>query len=73
MDRATFFIADGIQNIAAGSLRGMNHTRVPLVFAAISCWLIGFTTAGMMVSGLTLAPAASGSAYRSAPRSMRHL
>jgi MATE family multidrug resistance protein len=42
---ATFFIADGIQTIAAGSLRGMNDTRVPLVFAAISYWLVGFTTA----------------------------
>ena len=42
---ATFFVADGIQTIAAGSLRGMNDTRVPLLFAAISYWLIGFTTA----------------------------
>lgn len=42
---ATFFIADGIQTIAAGSLRGMNDTRVPLVFAAVSYWLVGFTTA----------------------------
>jgi MATE family multidrug resistance protein len=40
---ATFFVADGIQTIAA--LRGMNDTRVPLLFAAISYWLIGFTTA----------------------------
>ncbi len=30
---ATFFIADGIQTVAAGSLRGMNDTRVPLLFA----------------------------------------
>ena len=42
---ATFFIADGVQTIAAGSLRGMNDTRVPLLFAAISYWLIGFSTA----------------------------
>jgi multidrug resistance protein, MATE family len=42
---ATFFIADGIQTIAAGSLRGMNDTRVPLVFATISYWLIGFSFA----------------------------
>jgi MATE family multidrug resistance protein len=42
---ATFFIADGIQTIAAGSLRGMNDTRVPLLFAVISYWLIGFTCA----------------------------
>jgi multidrug resistance protein, MATE family len=42
---ATFFVADGIQTIAAGALRGLNDTRVPLAFAAISYWLIGFTAA----------------------------
>ena len=42
---ATFFIADGIQTIASGSLRGMNDTRIPLLFATISYWLIGFTLA----------------------------
>jgi multidrug resistance protein, MATE family len=42
---ATFFIADGIQTIASGSLRGMNDTRVPLLFAIISYWLIGFPLA----------------------------
>ncbi len=29
----------------AGALRGMNDTRVPLLFAAISYWLIGFPAA----------------------------
>src|ERR1700720_2943349 len=42
---ATFFVADGIQTVAAGALRGMNDTRVPLLFAALSYWLIGFTSA----------------------------
>ncbi len=42
---ATFFVADGIQTVAAGALRGMNDTRVPLLFAAISYWLIGFPAA----------------------------
>jgi len=42
---ATFFVADGVQTIAAGALRGMNDTRVPLLFAVISYWGIGFTTA----------------------------
>lgn len=45
---ATFFIADGVQTIAAGSLRGMNDTRMPLLFAAVSYWLIGFTTAYLL-------------------------
>jgi multidrug resistance protein, MATE family len=40
---ATFFIFDGIQTAAAGSLRGLNDTRMPLIFAAVSFWLIGFT------------------------------
>jgi multidrug resistance protein, MATE family len=42
---STFFIADGIQTVAAGSLRGMNDTRIPLLFATLSYWLIGFTFA----------------------------
>src|SRR5450759_1390121 len=42
---ATFFVADGIQTVAAGALRGMSDTRVPLLLAAISYWLVGFTAA----------------------------
>jgi MATE family multidrug resistance protein len=48
---ATFFVADGIQTVAAGALRGMNDTRLPLLFAAISYWLIGFTTAYALAFG----------------------
>ena len=39
---ASFFIADGVQTIAAGALRGLNDTRIPLLFSAICFWLIGF-------------------------------
>lgn len=39
---ATFFIVDGIQTVAAGSLRGLNDTRVPLLFSAFSFWGVGF-------------------------------
>ena len=39
---ATFFVTDGVQSVAVGSLRGMKDTRIPLLFAAISYWLIGF-------------------------------
>jgi MATE family, multidrug efflux pump len=42
---ASFFITDGVQGIAAGALRGLNDTRVPMLFAAVSFWLIGFTSA----------------------------
>ena len=55
---ATFFIADGVQTVAAGSLRGLNDTRVPLVFAAVSFWLIGFT--GCWIFGFTLGLGAYG-------------
>ena len=41
----TLFVADGIQTVAAGALRGINDTRIPLLFAAISYWLIGFPAA----------------------------
>lgn len=42
---STFFITDGIQTVANGALRGMNDTRIPLLLATISYWLIGFTSA----------------------------
>jgi multidrug resistance protein, MATE family len=41
----TFFITDGLQGIVAGALRGMNDTRVPLLFAVVSYWGIGFCSA----------------------------
>jgi len=39
----TFFVTDGLQGIAAGALRGLNDTRIPMLFAALSFWVIGFT------------------------------
>jgi MATE family multidrug resistance protein len=42
---ATLFIPDGLQATASGALRGLKDTRVPLLFAAISYWLIGFSAA----------------------------
>jgi MATE family multidrug resistance protein len=45
---ATFFVTDAVQGIAAGALRGLNDTRVPMLFAAISFWLIGFTSAYLL-------------------------
>jgi MATE family multidrug resistance protein len=40
---STFFIADGVQTVAAGALRGLNDTRIPLLFSAVCFWAIGFT------------------------------
>jgi MATE family multidrug resistance protein len=42
---ASFFVADAVQGVTAGALRGLNDTRVPMLFAAISFWLIGFPSA----------------------------
>lgn len=41
---STFFVMDGVQTVANGALRGLNDTRIPLVFAAVSFWVIGFAT-----------------------------
>lgn len=40
---ATFFIADGVQTVAAGALRGLNDTRIPMLIAALSFWVVGFS------------------------------
>lgn len=40
----SFFVADGVQTVASGALRGLNDTRVPLLFAVVSFWLIAFAS-----------------------------
>ncbi|MHB0773838.1 MATE family efflux transporter [Bradyrhizobium sp. 1.29L] len=40
---ASFFIADAVENIMVGGLRGLKDTRFPVLFAGISYWLIGFS------------------------------
>jgi multidrug resistance protein, MATE family len=42
---ASFFVADAVQGIAAGALRGLNDTRMPMLYAAVSFWLVGFSSA----------------------------
>ena len=39
---ATFYVADSLQTVAAGALRGLNDTRVPMIFSAVSFWAVGF-------------------------------
>ncbi len=41
----TFFVADGVQTVAAGALRGLNDTRIPMLMAAFSYWGLGFGVA----------------------------
>jgi len=45
---ATFFIADALQTIMAGALRGINDTKMTLVFAAIGYWCVGFPIAWVL-------------------------
>ena len=42
---ASFFVADGIQTVAAGALRGLGDARIPLGMAAAGFWAIGFPAA----------------------------
>jgi MATE family multidrug resistance protein len=45
---STFFIADGMQTVAAGALRGMSDTRMPMLMSALSYWLIGFAASCLL-------------------------
>ncbi len=58
---AFFQMADGMQAVAAGALRGVNDTAVPMVLAAVSYWAVGLACAltlafpmGMQGAGLWL-------------------
>jgi MATE family multidrug resistance protein len=51
---ATFFIADGIQTIMGGALRGINDTRMTLLFAVIGYWGVGFPTAWLLAFNMRL-------------------
>jgi MATE family multidrug resistance protein len=42
---AMFQLFDGAQAVAAGALRGLQDTRIPMVIAAFGYWVAGFGTA----------------------------
>jgi len=42
---AAFQLFDGLQAVGAGALRGLQDTRVPMLFALFGYWLPGFGTA----------------------------
>jgi MATE family multidrug resistance protein len=42
---AAFQLADGLQTIASGALRGLKDTRLPMILAAIGYWVVGFPVA----------------------------
>jgi len=45
---AAFQVVDGMQAVALGVLRGLKDTRVPMIFALISYWLIGVTVSFLL-------------------------
>ena len=48
---ATLFqVADGVQSVASGALRGLGDTRVPFGLAALGYWGIGFPAAWWLVT-----------------------
>ncbi|NES95184.1 MAG: MATE family efflux transporter [Desertifilum sp. SIO1I2] len=49
---AIFQIVDGIQVIAAGALRGLKDTRIPMLIGIFAYWCVGFT--GGYLLGLRL-------------------
>ena len=59
---AFFQLADGAQAVGSGMLRGFQDTRVPMIYAAIGYWGIGFPSASGWRSALASAASASGSA-----------
>ena len=42
---AAFQLFDGAQTVAAGVLRGLQDTRVPMIIAGLGYWIVGFGTA----------------------------
>ncbi|HEX8420215.1 MAG TPA: MATE family efflux transporter [Sphingomonas sp.] len=49
---AFFQLFDGAQAVAAGVLRGVQDTRMPMIIAAFGYWVIGFGTAILLGFGL---------------------
>lgn len=51
-----FQVVDGMQVVAAGALRGYEDTIMPMVFAAIGYWAIGFAGGWALTFPLGLGP-----------------
>ena len=48
MVAAAFQLFDGAQAVAAGALRGLQDTRMPLAIALFGYWAVGFTTSYLL-------------------------
>jgi multidrug resistance protein, MATE family len=53
---ASFAVFDGVQSVAAGALRGYSDTSMPLFFALISYWAIGFVACWLLAYRQGLGP-----------------
>ncbi|MBV0892457.1 MATE family efflux transporter [Paracoccus sp. Z118] len=53
---AAFQVVDALQAVALGLLRGVQDTRVPMVLAVISYWLIGLPAAWLLAFPLGMGP-----------------
>ncbi|MDP9097090.1 MAG: MATE family efflux transporter [Pseudomonadota bacterium] len=62
---AMFQIADGVQTVAAGALRGLGDSRTPFLLAAFGYWAVGFPAAWFLTlhTGLGAAGAWWGLAF----------
>ena len=49
---AVFQVFDGVQVAAAGALRGLKDTRVPMLIGFFSYWVIGLSSGGILGFGL---------------------
>jgi MATE family multidrug resistance protein len=53
---ALFQLADGVQAVAAGALRGLKDTAVPMLLAALGYWAAGLPLGLLLAFGLGLGP-----------------
>lgn len=51
---ALFQIADGAQAVGAGMLRGLQDTRIPMVYAALGYWVVGLPLGVWLAFGTEL-------------------
>ncbi|MDO9710502.1 MATE family efflux transporter [Paracraurococcus lichenis] len=51
-----FQLADGVQAVAAGALRGLKDTRVPMLLAALGYWGLGMPIGVGLAAGAGLGP-----------------
>ena len=51
---AIFQLADGAQAVGAGMLRGLQDTRVPMLYAAFGYWGIGLPLGAILAFGTSL-------------------